>query len=212
METKICKLCGEEKPLQKFKLNIRKDGSVGSTKKCSNCSAKQSYWRKKNGLKKTRDYTERYNPNLCRKNLVFSELRVCNTCGKEKPIASFTHKRKNGNPSYTLNCHTCIRMKANRKKGVQPRNLPFFCETLNCLVRKCCRCGIKVPLTELAKGKVVGEKTYRSSNCSQCRTAYLKEWAQKNKERICERKKQRVAFLSIAERKEYKKKAGTTVG
>ena len=52
METKICRICGEEKPIAHFPVNCQyKDGYDTRCSSCKNDEARKSYHKRKGGSK-----------------------------------------------------------------------------------------------------------------------------------------------------------------
>jgi len=143
------------------------------------------------------------------------ETRICNHCNTELPIQKFTHKRKNRTSFTSKDCFKCRSSKQRLRRGIKPRETPYFNEELNSLARTCSICKTTKTIDNflLKKGGLY------ETRCFPCRDEYLKNWFQKNIERIRDRKKNRIKNLSPEQKEilkgkeaEYAKKWYLTKG
>ncbi len=148
METRICKLCAEEKPLKKFSARIR-NGKLICPNLCNIC--KTLVYRK--GVP---------NPVSVDRNSIKEdqETKTCVKCGEEKPLYSFPkYKRKNGQIGRCAKCNSCKQSPTATRKCYAPY------EKNGAWVKYCVNCQDTKPLSEFTKHR----NSYRS-----CKNCHLK--------------------------------------
>lgn len=157
-ETRICKLCGEEKPLQKFNPQIR-SGRFCCSNLCYPCQHKVYKHGATNPVSNKRNYLKKE-----------QDTKVCEKCRMEKPLFSFQrHKRVDGSIGRGAKCQSCRQSPLATKRTYKPYLKNSF------WVKFCANCLTVRPLKEFTK------KLKSWGYCKDCNTIKTTEYLARKK-------------------------------
>ena len=176
--TKICTTCGREFPATLEYFHRQKRGKYGVTSECKFCIAEKNF-------EKDDDYPVNTDPSI---------TQVCTTCGKEFPATQeYFYKAKNGKYGLRGECKEC---NSNKQRA---RNNPI--NTDPSILRRCTKCGKRLPATKEYFHKQKNGKYGLMTICKECDNHRTWEWSHK------EELAQRQALLEAHRKKMDEEKA-----
>lgn len=176
--TKVCITCGREFPATLEYFHKQKRGKYGVSAECKFCRAEKNF-------EKDDDYPINTDPNI---------TKVCTICNREFPATEeYFYKDKSGKYGVRAICKECLNKK-NRAK-INPLN------TDPSILRRCTKCGKRLPATEEYFYKSRTGKYGVMAECKECRNR--KTWEYQHKEELA----QRQALLEAHRKKMDEEKA-----
>lgn len=150
METKTCKKCGEEKPIEKF-IKQKKNGNNYTNNQCSSCQYKIWKSNKLNNINPKDIYVFAQNTGEVL-------LKICSVCKSEKKPSEFSKDKRNkfGLGSECLNCGNA------RYRAKHPR--PVYKD-----VEVCGKCKKEKPLYSFPKYKRQDKSIGYCVKCNGCK-------------------------------------------
>lgn len=111
------------------------------------------------------------------------ETKICTKCGIEKPLAEF-YKRSDRKTGHRSHCRACTK-NSYKQYG---RALAISCGVGDTETRVCTKCGIEKPLSEFHRDAY--KRGGRRSQCKECRRELVRQFYRRNKDHLCEGKRQ----------------------